>query len=152
MTQLVIFPDNDLYDFTKCPNRISSRLLEKEVPQKESLEEFYVDLNSNVEIVFRAESMANLSMSLGFCRGSSVEGKMSRSRVKSRGSRVKSRGSRVKSRESRVKSRGSRVKCRGSRVKSRGSRVKSRGSRVKCRGSKEKSRGSRVKSREWLVF
>ena len=53
-------------------------------------------------------------MSVGFCRGSRVEG---------RGSRVEGRGSRVEGNISRVEGRGSRVEGRGSRVTYRGSRV-----------------------------
>ena len=66
--------------------------------------------------------------SVGFCRGSRVEGRGSR--VEGRGSRVEGRGSRVEGRGSRVEGRGSRVEGRGSRVEGRGSRVEGRGSRV----------------------
>ena len=59
--------------------------------------------------------------SVGFCRGSRVEG---------RGSRVEGRGSRVEGRGSRVEGRGSRIEGRGSRVEGRGSRVERRASRV----------------------
>ena len=54
--------------------------------------------------------------SVGFCRGSRVEG----------------RGSRVEGRGSRVEGRGSRVEGRGSRVEGRGSRVEGRGGGEKC--------------------
>ena len=98
-----------------------------------------------------------MERSVGFCRGSRVEGRGSRvegrgSRVEGRGSRVEGRGSRVEGRGSRVEGRGSRVEGRGSRVEGRGSRVEGRGSRVEGRGSRVEGRGSRVIFEKKLIL